>query len=173
MNETSIAWTDYSSNPLRYRDAAGKTVWACVHASPGCLHCYAEATAKRFHHGVDFTMPNMRGLTPFLDEKELHTLLKAPGLSGKRVFLGDMTDLFGEWVPEGMLDMLLKVICIRDDVTFQLLTKRANRMRGYFQGLQLASLLGPMGPKPRRWPLSNLWLGVSVEDQRRADERGG
>lgn len=47
MNRTSIEWTDFSSNPLKYRDADGKVVHACVHASPGCQHCYAETIAKR------------------------------------------------------------------------------------------------------------------------------
>src|SRR3990167_8814640 len=184
MNETSIAWTDYSSNPLRYRDAAGKTVWACVHASPGCQHCYAESTAKRFHHGADFTMPNMRGLTPYLDEKELHTLLTSRKLAGKRVFVSDMTDLFGDWVTDDLLDVLFAHLSMRADVTWQVLTKRAARLYTYvydpetpkrvwliaFPDLWLQSI----NPGPGRdvlWPPDNIWFGVSVEDQRRADER--
>ena len=161
MNETHIQWTDYSSNPLRYRDAADKTVWACVQASPGCLHCYAETTAKRFGRGSEFTAPNMAGLTPYLDEKEMHTLLTSTNLAGKRVFLGDMTDLFGEWVPSDLVCRLFEVLFQRSDVTFQLLTKRADRMQS------LVSLNLPDLARIAPW----IWLGVSVEDQRRADER--
>ena len=41
--KTSIAWTAFSSNPIRYRDReTGATVWACVHKSAGCFNCYAE-----------------------------------------------------------------------------------------------------------------------------------
>ena len=82
--------------------------------------------------------------------------------SGKRCFVGDMTDIFGEWVPDALLDRLFTVFAERPDVTWQVLTKRANRMRAFFTD---------GGRVPARWPLPNVWLGVSCEDQQRADER--
>lgn len=162
MNRTSIEWTDFSANPLKFRDAAGKVVWACVHASPGCQHCYAETLAKRYGRGGPFSVPTTNQVTPFLDEKELRQMLTHKPASGKRCFVGDMTDIFGEWVPDDLLDRLFTVFTDRPDVTWQVLTKRAARMRDYLSDGQR---------QPARWPLPNVWLGVSCEDQQRADER--
>lgn len=97
-----------------------------------------------------------------LDEAELRKMLTYKPASGKRVFIADMTDLFGEWVPEDLLNQLFsKVLEIRTDVTFQLLTKRAERMRNY-----LAWRWGE-----GRIPSRHIHLGVSVENQTTADER--
>src|SRR5262245_8975140 len=124
MQPTSIQWTDYTSNPIKYRRKSdGKTVWGCVKVSPGCAHCYAEAIALRFDRGKVFNAANMEELEPFTDEDELRTLLTSKKLSGKRVFVGDMTDVFGEWIPDKMLDRLFAVFALRPDVTFQVLTK--------------------------------------------------
>src|SRR3990167_4006281 len=130
-NLTNISWCDFSSNPIRYRNAAGESVWACVHASDGCRFCYAEQLAHRFDRGSEFTAPHMRGLTPYLDEKEVQTLLTSRKLTGKRVFLEDMSDLFGEWVPDALLDRPFAFMTLRHDVTWQVLTKRAERMQRY------------------------------------------
>src|SRR4051812_14758294 len=120
MQKTNIEWTatprpdgtlepGYSANPLKYRDAAGNVVWGCVKTSPGCAHCYAETLAKRYGRGGPFTAATMRGLTPFLDEKELHRMLTYKPAAGKKCFVGDMTDVFGEWVPDELLDRLFAV----------------------------------------------------------------
>lgn len=194
MNKTSIEWTTFSANPLKYRDAGGNVVWGCVHASPGCIHCYSEALAKRYGRGGPFNVPTMNGLTPFLDDAELHKMLTAKTIkntpvSGSRCFVGDMTDIFGEWVPDELLDRLFAVFALRSDVTWQLLTKRADRMHDYFANRRREAVeragesIKPSEP-PRhwyhvsdwnarlaKWPLPNVWLGVSCEDQKRADER--
>ncbi len=194
MKRTSIEWTDLSSNPLQYRDATGKVVWACVKKSAGCANCYSEAIAERFDRGGPFTRATMEGLTPFLDPKELKHILTAKTIGGKavagsRCFLGDMTDVFGEWVPDELLDLLFATIAIRSDVTFQILTKRPDRMRDYFRTIQdddkdmnrwgIAACHPHIGNSPCAvniiedgdWPLRNLWLGTSVENQAAADER--
>ena len=199
MNATSIAWTDFSANPLRYRDAAGRTVWGCVKTSPGCSACYAESIAQRFGRGGPFTKATMACLTPFLERPELHRLLTSRKISGKRVFLNDMTDTFGEWVPDEMIAALFGVMAARPDVCWQVLTKRAERMRRWFEWVEKRTEDGlSMFPDPPRWrrsqflsvsarragadrmpqfgegwewPLLNVWLGVSVEDQATADER--
>lgn len=162
-NSTGIEWTDASSNPVRYRaKATGRDVWACVKRSPGCAHCYSEAMARRFGRGGPFTKAVTAGVEPYLCETECGRLLRSKKLAGRRVFLGDMTDVFGEWVPDGLLDRLFSgVLEVRTDVTFQVLTKRADRMREYLSW---------------RWgggriPARNVWCGASVEDQQRADER--
>ena len=183
---TSIEWCDFSSNPLRYRDADGKAVWACEKVSDGCKHCYSEALAHRYRKGGPFNQAVTRALTPYLDEKEVRHLLTSKKLAGKRGFLFDMTDLFGEWVPDEMIAALFGVMAARPDVTFQILTKRADRMAAWFDraGHEDAAFIRDAVPPeirvrrfgaeaftPRTWPLPSVWLGVSVEDQQRADER--
>src|SRR5262245_16382053 len=137
MNRTAIEWTTFSANPLKYRDAEGRTVWGCVHHSEGCRHCYSEALAKRYRRGGPFTAQTMAGLEPFLDEAELRHMRTAARIGGVPVagamcFIGDMTDLFGEWVPDALLNRLFsEVLEQRQDVTWQLLTKRADRLLSY------------------------------------------
>lgn len=135
MNATNIGWTDFSANPVKYRNKVnGKIVWACVKASPGCVHCYAETLALRWGKGAEFTAPNIDAVEPFLDTDELQKLLKSPKLTGKRVFIEDMSDLFGPWVPDEMIDRVFALFALRPDVTFQVLTKRADRMAEYLTG---------------------------------------
>jgi protein gp37 len=162
MNKTSIEWTDYSANPIKFRDASGNVVWGCVKTSPGCANCYSEKIAERWRRGGPFTAATMRGLTPFLDEAELKAMRTYKPAEGKRCFIGDMTDVFGEWVPDALLDRLFsEVLERRPGVTWQVLTKRADRMQRYLSW---------------RWgegriPCRNIHVGVSVEDQARADDR--
>jgi protein gp37 len=193
VNRTSIEWTDFTSNPLKFRDEAGNVVWGCVHASPGCMHCYAETLAKRYGRGGPFNVQTMAKLTPFLDEKELHKMLTYKPASGKRCFIGDMTDVFGPWVPDELLDRLFAVMALRKDVTWQVLSKRSERMCDYMtSGGSRQGMSGRWGAwidasfdlerdgivpscfrdgSGKWFPCKNIWLGVSVEDQQRADER--
>lgn len=134
MNLTPIEWTTFSANPLKYRDADGRVVWACVHASQGCMNCYSEALAKRWGKGGPFNVPTTSKLTPFLDHKELRHMLTAKTIkgvpvSGSMCFVEDMSDLFGEWVPDELIARLFAVFALRPDVIWQILTKRAERMR--------------------------------------------
>ncbi len=167
MNKTSIEWTSFSANPLKYRDASGKVVWGCVRHSEGCRHCYSETIAKRYGRGGPFTVPVMNGLTPFLDAAEMHKMRTAKTIgglpvAGSRCFLGDMTDIFGDWVPDSLLNELFSnVLEIRTDVTWQILTKRAARMRNYLSW---------------RWgegriPSRHIHIGVSVENKKAAEDR--
>lgn len=185
MNKTGISWTDFSSNPLRYRDReTGRDVWACVKCSPGCANCYAETQAERFRRGGPFTKAEMAKVEPYLDEKELRRLLRSKKLNGNRVFLCDMTDIGGDWVPDELLDRLFAVMALRPDVTFQLLTKRPERMREYLnqdytftdgRGGRFGTLArvaeaagvgadGIVKFARQNWPLPNVWLGTSIEN---------
>lgn len=200
MNKTSIEWSDWTSNPLKYRDQSGRVVWACVKHSSGCANCYAEALAERYKRGGPFTRSEMEKLTPFVDEAELKHILTAKVIAGKpvagsRCFLGDMTDLFGEWIPDELLDRLFAVMALRSDVTFQILTKRADRMRRYFAdghrngrgnhtsifvARHISDLAKQYGFDPihvdqvsvlgHLWP-ANIWGGISAENQDAADTR--
>ncbi len=188
MNVTPIQWTTFSANPLKYRAPDGRVVWACEKLSPGCTNCYAESRSHRYggaRRAGDWNAGVMATLTPFLDEAELHKMLTARtiggmSVSGSKCFVGDMTDIFGEWVPDDLLDQLFAVFALRPDVTWQVLTKRAERMRAYFavdrtvllDRIDAASDEWTHGTiSDADWPLKNVWLGVSVENQHFADER--
>jgi protein gp37 len=182
MQKTAIEWTDFSSNPLKYRRKSdGKIVGACVKVSPGCANCYSEKISLRFDRGKLYNSANMEELEPFLDQNELHNIIRRStcqglALTGRKVFIGDMTDVFGEWVADEMLDQLFGAMAMRPDVTFQVLTKRARRMREYFasyRGTMLNAIVARDLPDGGTLiaPLPNVWLGVSVENQSAADER--
>jgi len=109
----------------------------------------------------------------------------------RRIFVDSMSDLFHEVVPDEWIDRVFAVMALSPKHTFIVLTKRAERMRDYCQSKHAGFLvkiahqinsawLGDdpsrtsavgVGYSPTTWPLSNVWLGVSVEDQQRADER--
>lgn len=179
MNTTAIGWTDFSANPLKYRDAAGAVKWACAKVSAGCANCYSEALAKRWNRGGDYNAGEVAKLTPFMDAKELRAMLTSRKISGKRVFVGDMTDLFGEWVTDELLDQLFAVFAVRSDVTWQVLTKRDGRMSAYFEtrgksasfwktaANALGYALEFQGISLVQFPLPNVWIGVSIESRDR------
>jgi len=182
MQATPIGWTDFSSNLLKYLDAEGNVVHACVRISEACRFCYACALAGRFgRKGKDFTAENMKKLTPYFDTKEADQVLKAKKITGKKVFVDDMTDLFGEWVSDEIIDQHFAIFAMRPDVTFQILTKRADRMMRYLNRdiedrlddicHELPGALDVTWHYPAEWPLRNVHAGVSVEDQKSADER--
>jgi len=123
------------------------------------------------------------------------------GRSRAAVFPCDMTDLFGPWVPFELIDRLFAVFALRDDVDWLVLTKHPERMAEYFEynpcemhekgsvaeGTfeRIARCCEEMAEQYlgedtssdywdvwlERWPLPNAWLGTSVEDQKRADDR--
>src|SRR6185295_19435553 len=201
MAATTIQWTDRSINPIRARNKqTGAIGHYCQKLSPGCARCYASNFQKRFHM-PDFPGAGKYStvLTPilsdngavsvsedlevFLDRSKFHEVLgrKKP----TKFFWCDMTDMFGSWVPDAWIDECLAVMALTPQHTHQVLTKRADRLANYFAYPGRCTLIAnataniPAGDTPamkRRavtefWPLSNIWLGVSVEDQKRADER--
>jgi protein gp37 len=168
-HRTDIEWADYSSNPLRAIAPGGTKGHACVKISPGCANCYSEAINNRFGTQRDYTAGNMKDLTHYLDEKEMRHILKfqpkGPFKNGSdrpRVFPFDMTDLFGDWVDEGHIQQCLAAFHSRADVDWMVLTKRPERM--------LASVTA-FYSEFKMLPMPNLWLGVSAETQKYADER--
>lgn len=188
MTSSNIEWCDRSDwNPLR----------GCTRVSPGCggpgPHggCYAEAIAARFsdpgqpfHGFAERTKsgPRWTGKVELIEER-----LTAPLRWRKpaRIFALSMSDLFHESVPDAWIDRIFAVMGLAPSHTFQILTKRAERMRDYMAtpsryhrvydaACEITRAVHPglvMGPPECNWPLRQCWLGVSVEDQRRADER--
>ncbi len=138
---SSIEWTDATWNPVR----------GCTKISPGCKHCYAETFAERFRGVAGH--PYEQGFDLRLVPEKLTEPLKwaAP----KTVFVNSMSDLFHEGVPDSYIEQVVRVMEVADWHTYQVLTKRAGRLREMLSG-PLASAAG----------LSHIWWGVSVENRK-------
>jgi protein gp37 len=183
---TKIEWADESWTPIRARNReTGKVGWYCEHATPGCESCYSEAMNRRLGTRVDFKRQNRDKVEIFLDEEMLSQPLrwKRP----RRIFVCSMTDLFAEFVPDEWIERIVAIMALCPQHIFLLLTKRAARMRRHcaneygawpgrvFPYWAKAAVdrwgVGFKEPQPLAFPLPNVHLGVSVEDQPRADER--
>jgi len=159
-NKTTIEWTDLSSNPIRARRKSdGKAGWYCQKVSQGCAHCYAERRNNWIGTHVPFSIARQDEVEIYLDSRELERIAKIP--AGKKVFICDMTDLFGEFVRDDFIWQVFKAMAANPWATFLLLTKRAKRM----------AELVPMfrGALPDR--LDHVWLGASVCTQADAEEQ--
>ena len=181
---SAIEWTDETWNP----------VTGCTKVSPACAHCYIERTPPFRMAGRKF----VKGAIPVVLHPERLTVplrWKSP----KRVFVNSLSDLFHEDVPFEFVDRVFAVMALSPQHVFQVLTKRPERMREYLTSEVEMRLPVPDSPaimRPRKnrvwleaqglanvcrlpmplsmdwtWPLPNVWLGVSVENQRWADVR--
>ena len=135
-DNSKIEWTEATWNP----------VTGCTQISPGCAHCYAMRFANRFR-GVP-GHPYEQGFDLQLRPERLRQPLEWS--KPRRIFVNSMSDLFHEKVPEEYIRQVFDVMEEAGQHTFQVLTKRAERVRD----------LAPALP----WP-SNVWLGVSVENK--------
>jgi len=162
-SRTSIGWCDLTSNPLyAVRKSDGKRGWWCSKVSPGCAHCYAEVLNKRWGNEVPYLPANVDDIEWRLDERELGALVRRR--KPARIFLGSMTDVFHPTIPGELLREVFLQIAIAHHHTFQVLTKRPREAKEF-----LDTLGGVFASD--MWPLPNLWLGVSVENQWWAEER--
>ena len=163
---SKIEWTQRTWNPI-----AG-----CTKVSPGCEGCYAlrmawrlahnPNTASRYKEVVTKTEGGKVNWTGVL--KELPETLHLP-LEVKKPtiwFVNSMSDLFHENLPFEVIDRVYDVMDACPQHTFQVLTKRPSRMLKYYHWKQDGN-----GLKFGRWPLANVWIGTSMEDQKRAGER--
>lgn len=142
MSDTSkIEWTDATWNPIR----------GCTKISPGCAHCYAETFAERFR-GVP-GHPYQQGFDLRLVPEKLVEPLKWS--KSKMVFVNSMSDLFHEKVPDEYIEQCARVMEAANWHTFQVLTKRSERMRDLLHSrLRFAR------------DLDHIWWGVSVENRK-------
>jgi protein gp37 len=175
MAATSIEWTDFSINPIR----ASRTIVAgdgmeiervpvghyCEKISPGCANCYASNLQKRFQMPAFPSSKGNGNAVPYFDDRKLQEVLRRK--KPTRWFWCDMTDMFGSWVTDEWIDKCFHTMESTPQHTHQVLTKRPERMREYLSWRWGKREDGP----GYRIPAKNVWLGVSVEDQKRADER--
>jgi protein gp37 len=163
---STIEWTDATWNPIR----------GCTRVSAGCQNCYAERVAIRFsgkgqaYDGlakITNGHPQWTGKVAFV-EKHLNDPLKWK--EPRRIFVNSMSDLFHEKLSDEYIQKIFKVMCQAKQHVFQVLTKRPKRMLDFLS--RWNSMTRNFGPLyPNMWPQKHVWLGVSVEDQSRADER--
>lgn len=164
---SSIEWTDRTWNPLV----------GCSRVSEGCRHCYAERFVHRGlaaqHRGLTIAGDGGKGPRWTGDVRLVPERLGEPlrWKKAQRVFVNSLSDLFHENVAFETIAAVFGVMEACPHLTFQVLTKRPRRAREFCAWVKRES--GRLHPsdRPRAFPLPNLWLGVSVEDQRTADER--
>lgn len=196
-DKTQIEWTDATWNPIR----------GCSRVSEGCRHCYAEGQAARIirmerGRGVPEGEGSYDGLLAKGGQwngriKVVPDVMEQPLRWSKprAIFVNSMSDLFHENVADDVIDRVFAIMAKASQHTFQILTKRPERMAKYMQGLQAAAdswapktvdgvftptqvlnirylsrKMGASGFKAP-WPLPNVWIGVSVESQESANER--
>ncbi|MBA7475644.1 hypothetical protein ES707_11016 [subsurface metagenome] len=180
---TKIEWTNETWNPII----------GCQKCSPGCNHCYAERMAVRLagnpKTSMDYspviTNGHWNGTTMLRTE-----VLKKPfsWKTPRMIFVVSMGDLFHESVPFSWVDKVMTIIACNPQHTFQVLTKRPEIMKRWFDwqrpGWEDPGMRGPEairyycwhnhGKKIKYggfWPLKNLWLGVTCENQEQTDKR--
>lgn len=160
---TSIEWTDKTWNP----------VTGCTRISAGCHHCYAESLANRFWGDRKFSD------IQFHEDRLAHPFSwKKP----QKIFVNSMSDLFHDAVTDEQIDQVFAVMALTPQHIYQVLTKRPQRMLEYLTtpsrhgrillaGKGNPNIPGGMYPLAPNFPLPNVWLGVTCENQKTADER--
>ena len=176
MGKTSIEWCDVTWNPVR----------GCSRVSEGCRNCYAERQAARFagpgkpFEGFVHIVNGHPAWTGKVELVEDHLEDPLHWRKPQRVFVNSMSDLFHENLSLDDVARIFAVMALCPQHTFQILTKRPERMLGYC-GLAASDpdaylwawcdtfdvpiWLIPPEPQSETWPLRNVWLGVSVEDR--------
>lgn len=140
-DNSKIEWTDATWNPVR----------GCTKVSAGCTHCYAETFAERFRgvpgHPFEF------GFDLRLVPDKLGDPIRWS--KPKKIFVNSMSDLFHEDVPDEYIEKVCRVMLAANWHTYQVLTKRADRMAAMLQGkLRDAA------------KAAHIWWGVSVENRK-------
>lgn len=180
-DKTGIGWTEATWNP----------VVGCSIVSAGCTNCYAMAHAARMVR----MNPDSHYAGTTIDTKAgavwNGVLKRAPDnirfrpvrwMKPRMIFVNSMSDLFHEAIPDDWIDEVFAVMALAFWHDFQVLTKRSARMRAYLsapgrrEAIQAAMrAVARAADLPEftaiEWPLKNVWLGVSTEDQRAANER--
>lgn len=177
-DRTGIGWT-------RSDDGSAGATWnpvsGCTKVSPGCDRCYAETFAERWRGTLGHYFENGFDVQLRPDKLGQPLRWKRP----RRIFVNSMSDLFHDDIPDEYIAQVFAVMSLAPQHTFQVLTKRHARMRsllnspGFHHTVDEAWMAndsapegyGDMGYPSEYWPLPNLWLGVSVEDQKWADIR--
>lgn len=153
MGKSNIDWTDWSWNPVS----------GCSPVSPACDNCYAAVLTHRF--GAGQTRKLKDGRVEFNGVVKLHPeRLDEPKRLRKprKIFVGSMTDIFHHEVPDKFLLKMFEVMHEADHHTYQILTKRPDRMLEFIDD-QFGFEYGGYA--------QHVWAGTTIEDQKRHDIR--
>jgi len=151
-DKSAIEWTDATWNP----------VTGCSKVSPGCAHCYAERLSLRFGQSVLPWTPANAEQNVVLHPERLG--VPESWRQARMIFVNSMSDMWHPLVPAAFIGQVFEVMQRTPRHTYQILSKRPELMRAWFEG------------PGARWgaePLPNVWLGTSIENDRwvsRADE---
>jgi protein gp37 len=151
-DKTGIEWTDATWNP----------VTGCAKVSAGCKHCYAERNWGRLQHLPAYAGRAFTDVATHADRLLQPLSWKRP----RRIFVNSMSDLLHQDIHDDFIGMVFRTMARAPQHTFQVLTKRAERMQHLLTHPKMRSFFGDAP-----WPLPNVWIGVSVEDQATADKR--
>jgi protein gp37 len=157
MSKSAIEWTDETDNIIVVAGGG----WWCQKISPACAHCYAEDVNDSDFFGGNH-LPYSGPAPQLILREEILDRWKRQTRPRKH-FVASMTDVFGEWVRREWIFKFLDAMHAAPRQTFQVLTKRAGVMRRQVLAWLIARGLEAVP--------ANIWLGVSVEDQQRANER--
>lgn len=160
MGESKIEWTNATWNPVR----------GCSLVSAGCTNCYAMRQAHRQKNGAYKGLTRLGASGPVWtgDVRLVPEAIDYPARLKKphMIFVNSMSDLFHEGVGDAAILRVFSQMAWANHHTYQILTKRPERM---------AHILPWVGRKFQEeditWPLPNVWLGVSAENQETANER--
>jgi protein gp37 len=152
---SKIEWCDETWNP----------VTGCTKISTACDNCYAERMSKRMAGRFGYPRDESFRVTMHLDKLSQPMRWKKP----RRVFVVSMGDLFHEAVPSDYIAAIFSTMALATQHTFMVLTKRPQRMKYWMEWAVNAP--HDLAPIRDTWPLPNVWLGVTAEDQEHADDR--
>lgn len=155
-DKSKIEWTDATWNP----------VTGCTKVSEGCRNCYAKTFTERFEGTSGHYFES--GFKVTLRPERLNQPLrwKRP----RRIFVNSMSDLFHPDVPFDYIDRVFNIMGGAGWHTFQILTKRPERMKEFIYW-RFDKWKDPFDDNQVPYVFPNIWLGVSVENQKAADER--
>lgn len=155
-NNSKIEWTQATWNPIT----------GCDKVSQGCKNCYAEIMHRRL-----MKMHTRKYNKPFLGDVSFHEDDLGIPLKRKKptiYFVNSMSDLWHPYVLFEWIESIFFVMAESQQHTFQILTKRPEIAIDFYQWLKKRNR---EWWDARPWPLPNVWIGTSVEDQKTADER--
>lgn len=161
MAKSKIEWTEYSWNPVS----------GCTPISEGCQNCYAKRMSKRLAGRCGYPADDPFKVTLHPDRLSEPLKWKKP----RRIFVCSMGDIFHEEVPDEFIGEIFSIILDTEHKhTYLILTKRPKRALEWFRKHPKGIFVGANSfyePIYYRWPLQNVWFGVTTENQARADER--
>ncbi|WP_036255291.1 phage Gp37/Gp68 family protein [Methylocapsa acidiphila] len=172
---------------IEWADAVWDPLAGCTRKSAACRHCYAEgltaaaSQSGQWGHGFAEIGPGGAAWTGKIALLEERLALPLGWESPRRIFVNALSDLFHESLPVETIDLVFAVMALAPRHIFQVLTKRPKVMQPYVADpatpgrIALAmEKIAPGGEATREigaWPLLNVWLGVTAENQKEADRR--